>query len=309
MRTYVHTLRQIHRWLAIAVSPFLFLIIVSGMILAFQPILAVSPEGGSTPAGLLAALQQADPAGRATSLAFVENGRAFELGSRHNGPAGRFDAVTGVQTGPAGSGFYAFARRLHEGLLVHAKWLVTAVTVMTVFLIVSGLLLGWRRLRMSWRGWHAGLGWMALPLVALTPLSGMLLALHIGNGGIAAQGGGRPLDLAAAIEIASHETDVSHLLSARAIHRGAVVLTLREGVSTVQYVVSDRGGVQRNPGQGWIRAIHAGTWAGAWSGIFTLISVLPLLGLLVTGLVPWIRRSRAGTTGGHQNIRTMAGGI
>jgi sulfite reductase (NADPH) flavoprotein alpha-component len=307
MRPFVHPLRLIHRWLALAVSPFLLLIILSGMILAFRPILSAAPAGGVNVSTLVAAMDQADPHGHAASLEFSADGRSLQLRSRRSGPDGLFDAASGVQTGELGFDLFAFARSLHEGLLIHANWLITLVTIVTVFLIGSGLFLGWRRLRNTWSGWHAALGWLALPLVLLTPLTGMLMALHIGSARMPYhESGGRPLSLAAAIEIASHEVNLTRLVSARSFRRGSVMLAVQDGAGTKQYLVSDRGGVQPNAGPGWIRMLHEGTWAGAWSGVLTLLSVVPLLGLWFTGLVPWLRRARQAGEQSSTHPKNMA---
>lgn len=307
MRSSPCSLRQIHRWLALAVSPFLLLIIVSGMVLAFKPILATAPAGGVDVPALIATLDRIDPHGRAGSLEFSVDGHSLEVRSRRSGPNGRFDAISGVQTGDAGFDIYAFARGLHEGLLIHAKWLVTLVTIITVFLIGSGLSLGWRHLRNSWSGWHAGLGWLALPLMVLTPVTGMLMALHVDSTRPVYHDVERPLSIASALEIASHELDLRQLVSASDSRHGTVMLTLKEGAGSARYLVSDPGGVQRNAGSGWIRMLHEGTWAGAWSGVLALLSAVSLLVLWITGMVPWLRRARPMKSGYSINAGDMTG--
>lgn len=307
MRSSPCSLRQIHRWLALAVSPFLLLIILSGMVLAFKPILATAPTGGVDVPSLLATLDRVDPHGRAGSLEFSGDGHSLELRSRRSGPNGRFDATSGVQTGEAGFDIYAFARGLHEGLLIHAKWVVTLITIITVFLIGSGLSLGWRRLRNNWGGWHAGLGWLALPLVVVMPVTGMLMAFNVGSARPAYHDVGRPLSIASALEIASHELDLRQLVGASSSRHGAVTLTLKEGAGNARYLVSDPGGVQRNAGSGWIRMLHEGTWAGAWSGVLALLSAMSLLVLWITGMVPWLRRARPMKAGYSINPGDMAG--
>jgi sulfite reductase (NADPH) flavoprotein alpha-component len=39
-----------------------------------------------------------------------------------------------------------------------------------------------------------------------------------------------------------------------------------------------------------VQELHAGTWAGAWSGALNLLSALVLMGITGTGLYGWLRR-------------------
>lgn len=85
--------------------------------------------------------------------------------------------------------------------------------------------------------------------------------------------------------------DLSKLTQVRNFRGGGVMLTVLDGLQPRQYVVSGSGEVTRTEGPGWVRMLHEGTWAGAWSGVFTLITTFPLLGLLVTGCLKWLRRT------------------
>jgi sulfite reductase (NADPH) flavoprotein alpha-component len=289
MRSLLPSLLKLHRWLALVTAPILLLIILSGVVLAFKPIV----EGGArSPVDvpvLITSLNKADPRGRAGSLSMAADGRSFELRSRGPGPSGRFDAASGVKTGELGFDLFAWARNLHENLLIGANWLVTLVTIVSVLLIVSGLLLGWRTLRHTLSGWHAGLGWLGLPLVALTPVTGLMMALHLGMPQLPFYEGGHPQPIARVLEIASGQTDLTRLSLARNFRRGAVMLTVQTDTRPVQLLVSGAGELQA-VSPSWVRMLHEGNWAGAFSGVLNLFSALPLLGLLITGVLGWWRR-------------------
>ncbi len=293
MSPLLRGLLKIHRWIAIVFSILFLLVIVSGMVLAFKPVVdAQTAERIAVPT-LIKALNAADPAGKAGAVAIAGDASVFSLSGRGRGPSGNFDMQSGTKLSEAGFDLFSFTRRLHENLLIGADWLVTATTIAMVFLIVSGLFFGWRTLRNNATGWHLGLGWLSLPLLALTPVTGLLMAFHLGMPQLPDYTpASRPLPLAEAITIASQHADLSGLSLARNFRAGAVMLTTRTDSGNAQYIVSGQGEFRSMSGPGWVRSLHEGTWAGAWSGILTLISTFPLLGLMGTGLWTWWRRTQ-----------------
>ncbi|MFX8715870.1 hypothetical protein ABTM38_19570, partial [Acinetobacter baumannii] len=76
------------------------------------------------------------------------------------------------------SDIFPWARVTHERLLGQA-WLVTSSTVAMVALMVLGILMGWPRLRNTLSGWHKGTAWFALPLILLSPLTGLCMAFGL----------------------------------------------------------------------------------------------------------------------------------
>ncbi|MDO6387843.1 PepSY-associated TM helix domain-containing protein [Uliginosibacterium sp. 31-12] len=292
MRSLIPFLTQAHRWLALLTAPVLLLIILSGLVLAFKPVV----ESGARPpvdvASLSRALEQADPGHKAGVMSLSSDGTRFVLSARGTGAMGEFDAQSGARVGAAGFDLFGLARNLHTNLLVGAGWLVTLTTSVTVILFLSGFLLGWRRLRNTLSGWHAGLGWLAWPLAALTPVTGLMMAFHLGTASLPHYEAGRPLPLVKVIEIASQQVDLSKLAQVRTFRGGAVMLTVQDEPRAALYLVTSAGELLRSGGPGWVRMLHEGTWAGAFSGLFTFMSTLPLLGLLLTGLLTWWRRHR-----------------
>jgi len=301
MRALKPLLMKLHRWAALITAPVLLLIVLSGMVLAFKPIVQMGAKASVDVPALITALDQADPQGRAGVLTMASDGKNFELSSRRSGSAGSFDAQTGAKVGEAGFDVFNFARELHVSLLLGARWLVTTVTIISVLIILTGFSGRWTKFRPTLSGWHVNLGWLSWPLVALTPVTGMLMALHLGMPGMphnasmsghsSSYGAGRSLPVAQVLEVASKEVDLSKLTQVRNFRGGGVMLTVLDGLQPRQYLVSGSGEVTRTEGPGWVRMLHEGTWAGAWSGVFTLISTCPLLGLLVTGSLKWLRRN------------------
>lgn len=308
-------LLKVHRWAAIATAPFLLLITFSGMVLAFQPILAGNSAAAIEVPTLVSAIRQADPDGRAESLTMAPDGKSFDLRTRRSA-LGTFDTLTGTKTGEPGFDVFGFARALHVSLLLGARWLVTFVTIVSVIIIVLGFSGRWTKFRHTLSGWHNSMGWWMWPLAALTPVTGMLMALHLGMPYQAGMGGshrgssgyghgGRPAleqvtrntpSLADIIERAAQQANLEQFSQIRGTRGGGMLLSVHDKLQATQYIVSGNGALQPTDGPGWVRMLHEGTWAGAWSGVFTLLSTFPLLGLLVTGMLKWWRRTRAPRT-------------
>ncbi|MFT4173039.1 MAG: PepSY-associated TM helix domain-containing protein [Rhodocyclaceae bacterium] len=291
-RLTVPLLLKLHRWIAIALSPVLLLLTLSGAILAFKPVADDAHRVAVDVPALVSALEQADPQGRAGTLSIAPDGKTFTLASRRDGPTGVFDMATGARRGEAGFDVFEAMRRLHVNLMVGADWLVTLGTVAMVALIVSGLLFNWRSLRNTLSGWHVGMGWLSLPLMALTPVTGLLMAFHLGMSPLPRYAGtAHPLPLAQVLHIAGEQTDLGKLMRVRNFRRGGVMLSVqRAGVSPATYIVAGTGQFVRMDEAGWVRMLHIGNWAGAYSGVLTFLSTLPLFGLLFTGLLAWWRR-------------------
>lgn len=301
MRTVLPLLLKVHRWIALILSPVFLLVILSGAVLAFKPVVDAGERVAIDPATLVSSLAFADPQGKAGTLSVAADGKTFTLQSRGTGPTGVFDLASGERVGKVGFDLFNFMRRLHENLFIGAGWLVTLAAVAMSVLIVSGLFFGWRKPRNTLSGWHAGFGWLTWPLMALTPLTGLLMAFHLGMPGLPRMASAeKSLPIAQVIAIASKQADLSQLGMARNFRRGSVMLSAQdENGDATQYLVSGDGQVVKTQGEGWVRMLHQGTWAGAFSGVLTFLSTIPLFGLLYTGVLAWWRRFRyMGSRGG-----------
>lgn len=291
-------LTQAHRWIALALAPLFLLILLSGAVLAFKPILDAARDGAEAtatvtePAAVAALLESVDPEGRARSVEILGDGLVSIA------DVGIYDPATGERTGTADAGFDLFgtAERLHKNLLVGAGIVVEVATYAMLLIVVAGPFLAWPRLRRTLMGWHLGLGWALLPLALLLPLTGVLMTLHVGTGELPRfPSATAPLPLATALEHAAAETDLSGLHMVRRFRGGTVLVMTRGTAGTRAYIVTDAGVSALDRSGNWPKTLHEGTWAGAWSGIVNLAGALGLTGLTVTGFMSWFTRRRQAT--------------
>ncbi|MFZ9528957.1 MAG: PepSY domain-containing protein [Burkholderiales bacterium] len=70
-------------------------------------------------------------------------------------------------------------RRIHEKLQFDAEWLVTASTVAMLVLALLGVVMGLPRFSNTLSGWHKGIAWVGMPLIVLSPLTGLFLATSV----------------------------------------------------------------------------------------------------------------------------------
>ncbi len=289
---------QAHRWIALALAPLFLLILLSGAVLAFKPILDAAGDGAEAaatvaePAAVAALLERVDPEGRARSVEILADGLVSIT------DIGIYDPATGERTGTADTGFDLFgtAERLHKDLLAGAGIVVEIATYAMLLIVAAGPFLAWPRLRRTLLGWHLGLGWALLPLALLLPLTGVLMTLHVGMGEMPRiPRATTPLPLATALEQASAETDLSGLWMVRRFRGGTVLVMTRGTAGARAYIISDAGVSALDRSGNWPKTLHEGTWAGAWSGTLNLVGAFGLTGLTLTGFLSWFRRRRQAT--------------
>ena len=175
-------LLRLHRWITLVFAIPLAVLIVTGLILSVEPIMQdAATRGLSLPAArVVAALDKHDPEGKARGLQI----RAYEnrLVLQGVGADGSLDLD--LKTGEAvddnartmPSDIFSTAKGLHEHFIYDLRWVVTASTIAMVVLIVIGVFMGWPRIRNTMSGWHQGMAWFGLPILALSPITGLMLA-------------------------------------------------------------------------------------------------------------------------------------
>jgi uncharacterized iron-regulated membrane protein len=286
-------LLKFHRWIALLFALPLLFVLGTGLILSFEPWLidrAIEP-GSVTPAGVQALLSQHDPDGRARALVYRSYDNTLSIGAGRGG-----GTVVDVATGQALPGpsalasFLGSTRRMHETLLVDAGWLVIASTVTMLVLALLGVLMGLPRIANTLSGWHKAMAWGLLPLIVLSPLTGLFLAWGVtftspASPGASAQG--VRMSLAEAVRIVGERHDLSTLVWLRP-QGGRLLARVVEGGEFRVYQVTREGtaAVPRN----WPRLWHEGNFAGLWSALMNLVTSLAMIGLLVTGPWLWLRR-------------------
>lgn len=237
-------------------------------------------------------LAQYDPQGKASGIVM----RAYENRLTINGAgvSGKTDIV--LSTGTAvddSAGFrlsnvFMASRRLHEHFLFEQEWVVTVSTIAMLVLMLLGVLMGWPRLRNTISGWHQGVAWFGLPLAVLSPVTGLMLAYGITFSLPPKTAPGPKISIAQAVEVLGKEHDLSGLIWLR--QRGPRLMArLNEGGAFRVYTLSAKGAEPM--GANWPRALHEGNFAGVWSGIMVLVTALGLAGLMITGLILYVRRA------------------
>lgn len=283
---------RIHRYLALTFALPLLVVVATGLVISFEPIIAEFPAAGGrlTAEALEPSIRRADPEGRAGTLFMSARDGTFSLGGRG---AARVSIATGEKLPDAseGPGLMRLSRGLHQTLLLDETgfWIVIGSTVVLLMLLVIGLFLGLpTRLRSTMLGWHKAMGWFLSPLLILSPATGLALAF----GWFAPPRGERvapPPTLIEAVRIVGAQHDLNNVVWIR--RRGAnLIARVNDGGEWRTYAVG-RDALVPQP-RNWPRLLHEGNWGGVLSGGLNVVVSVALLGLLGTGGVIWWRRRR-----------------
>ncbi len=281
-------LLTLHRWITLVFALPLLAIIMTGLILSFEPMVQVSGLS-DTPidaARVVELVKRYDPDGKARGLSINAGAQRMTLQGTGT-PA--IDLATGEPaTSSAGlSDLFLWARITHERLLGQA-WLVTSSTIAMTSLMVLGILMGLPRLRNTLSGWHKATAWFALPLILLSPLTGLCMAFGLTfQSAPAPSASGRPLPLPDAIRTVAASHDLAHMISIGA-RGGRVMARIYEDGELRAYSVNSSGvtALPRN----WPRLIHEGNWSAMIASGLNIVTSIALMTLLSTGLLIWARR-------------------
>jgi uncharacterized iron-regulated membrane protein len=278
-------LLRLHRWVSLTFSLPLLVIIVTGLILSFEPmaqVAAVKPQSVDA-ARVVALIKQYDPDGKARGLAIDASTQHLTL---QGAPGAEIDMTTGATADkPATSGVFLWARRTHEHL-IGIPGLTAISTVAMVIVMIIGILMGLPRLRNTLSGWHKGAAWFTLPLILLSPLTGLCLEFGLTFAGGAPPAAAKRISLPEAVSIVARDHDLSQVNSI-GNRGGRMMARIIEGDELRAYAVTPDGlsALPRN----WPRLLHEGNWSLIGSAANVLISVV-LLGLLMTGVLIWTQR-------------------
>src|SRR5262249_709295 len=154
---------------------------------------------------------------------------------------------------------------------------VSTSTIAMLVIMILGIAMGWPRLRNTLPGWHKGAAWLTLPLILLSPVTGLCLAF-----GLTLQGGpppaptGRPLPLADAVGIVAQSHDLAQLVSIGA-RGGRMMVRLYDGGELRAYAIT--GDCLVALPRNWPRLIHEGNWSAMISAPLNLVTSIVLFGL------------------------------
>lgn len=288
-------LLRLHRWLTLIFAVPLAVVLVTGLILSFEPIAYDRAlTGRSVSLALVeAALQRHDPQAKANTIAIraYEGTAVISQGRGRAAAAVRVDLATGEAIAPDRrllSDLMMTSRRLHESLLLDLKWLVDVTTIALLVSMLLGLSMGWPWFRNSLGGWHRTIAWGLLPLLVLSPLSGLAIAYGITFSGAPARIEGAPLALREAVRTVAARHDLANVIWIRP-QGGAMRVRLYDGGSATVMAVT-KGGLVAGASN-WPRILHEGVWARAWSGILNVVTSIAFIALMATGLIIWARRT------------------
>ena len=128
---------------------------------------------------------------------------------------------------------------------------------------------------------------MLLPLLILSPLTGVFMALRITFGGEAPPRS-QPVPVLEAVRMVAQKHDLSGLQSIRS--RGPRQMALvTEGSTRYTYLVTKEG-LKEAPSN-WPRAFHQGDFFGIWGGVMNVMLSLAFFLLMGTGMWIWAKRT------------------
>jgi uncharacterized iron-regulated membrane protein len=285
---------RFHRWITLLFAVPLLVVIVTGLILSVEPIAQQAKlDRPLVKEQVLGWLAEHDPQGKATGLAVRSYEQTLTIAGVGDDGEVEIDLATGEveeagETGFAWSEVFRTSRRMHETLLLDMGWLVTASTFAMLGIAVLGIAMGLPRFRNSLGGWHNGAAWLTLPLVIISPLTG--LAIVYGVTFLPAQQGPRPAPVAIreAVDIIARTHDLGALTSLRT-RGGRLIARIHTPDGLIGYVVT-KDGLQAPP-RNWPRSIHEGNWSPLLAPAINIVVSIVFVGLWFTGLVIWARRT------------------
>ncbi len=285
-------LLRLHRWTTLVMALPWIVILSTGLVLSFEPMLMDRTVTGNSLslATVQAALAKHDPDGKATMLNIRAYDQILMLQESRSTPPILVDLKTGEQVASNPwrlSAVFSLARRIHESLLLDLKWLVTASTIAMLVSILFGIFMGLPRLRNTVSGWHQVAAWGTLPLLILSPLTGLAIAYGINFTPPPAKPQGAPVKLADALVRVAAQHDLASVYWIRP-QGGATRTRIYDG-REARVMTVNQDGLVAGP-QSWPRVLHEGNWAGFWSGLLNALVSVVFIGLMGTGLWMWWSR-------------------
>lgn len=283
-------LLRLHRWIAVIFALPLAFIIATGLLLSLQPLLQA---GSIKPASISLEklegwMQKFDPDSKVRALSVDTYAGTLTLGGGRGERGTVIDTNTGAETAErnALSDIVRSSRGLHEHFLFDLRWVVTWSTVAMLFIIAIGIFMGLPRRANTLSGWHKMTAWILLPLLFLSALSGLFMALGLTFSEPAPRS--KPVPLREAVRMLAAQHDLSGLEFIRD-RGGRQMARIQDGANQRTYLVTPEG-LKAAPSN-LPRTFHEGVFLGIWGGVMNLILSLAFALLLTTGLIIWGRRT------------------
>jgi uncharacterized iron-regulated membrane protein len=286
-------LLKLHRWTTLVFAIPLAVVIVTGLIISFEPILQDRLLSGRSMSlvQVEAALAKFDPERKANTLNIRAYDNAVVIFEGRGSAGKRVDLASNTLVPPGKSlwsDLFGETRRLHQNLIYDLRWLVDAATIAMLVSMLFGLFMGLPFFRNTLGSWHRATAWILSPLLFLSPLTGLAIAYGITFAGPPPKIDGPPVPLFEAVKLVAAKHDLASVIWIRP-QGGATRVRLYDGREAKVMAVT-KAGLVEGP-QSWPRVLHEGVWAGAWSGVLNVVTAAALAALMTTGLVIWARRS------------------
>lgn len=283
-------LLRLHRWITVILAIPLATLIVTGLILSYAPI---QQSAGITPGSLKlsqleAHLTKHDPQGKARGIIFDHGAGTMSILGKSRRDRTVVDMASGEKTSKRHwfSSWNRFARPLHEHFVYDLDWLVPLSTAAMLVSIIIGMFMGWPRYSRTLSGWHKVTAWSLLPLLILSPLSGLLISYRVSLSDPAPRS--KPMPLIEALRVTAKQHDPSTIVNIR--QRGSrQSVMINTGSSQSLYLPTPEG-LKPLPAN-LPRVFHQGDFFGIWGGVMNVIVSLAFCFLLGSGLWIWARRT------------------
>jgi uncharacterized iron-regulated membrane protein len=289
---FKYWLLKLHRWITLIFALPLATIIVTGLMLSFEPMLFTQGAGEKllTIEKLNGYLKEHDPDNKARAIAYRSYAQVLTI----DGVGDEGEVEINVKTGEeldkdsTLTEMLRGAKGIHQHLIYDLGWLVTASTFAMMALIVLGILMGLPRFANSVSGWHKGTAWVLLPLIILSPLTGLFLAYRITF--ITPQTGARPspITLQNAIKVVVAKHDIASIIWIRP-QGGGMMARVNDGGEFKTMRVLEAG-LSESP-RNLPRLIHEGTWSSYLAPLLNVLVSLAFTLLMVSGLIIWTRKT------------------
>lgn len=291
------SLARWHRLTALTLSPVFVVLLVTGAILAFRPMLATpAPVAPAVDvAHLLSLLTRIDSAGTLRVVGISEDARVAMVGRGREMPTA-YDIATGAIVplpAEAAVNFYDRIERIHRNLWLGLGGLVTLAAFALLFQVLVGPFLAPLRSPRTILTWHSAVGWVLWPLAVLVPLTAVLIQLPLGRplGPRRGASAASAIPMVESLRQADGLAGISHLGLAQRLPDGSLIFITSGPEGDARRMLHD-GKISRLDGgfAQFAHRVHTGEWGGVWGGVVDLGGVLVLVSLLTTGLWSWWRR-------------------
>ena len=287
---------RIHRWLGVALSPVIVLMLLSGIVLAARPWMDSRHPVVQRPIDverLIANVSRLDSAHVADLLVVMPRRTQFVLVSRRGGARGPFDIVTGAPVPEASAPAPELLDRagaVHDDLGIGAGWLVSLGSVALVLIAGIGPFLSRNAGRGTILGRHVRTGWLLMPLALWLPATLVMIRLELPK---RSPPDATTMSMEASLRRASVAMDLRGVGVVQAMPGWTFLVASVDGRKPERFLMHE--GVV-TPLKGRLArlgyTLHEGSWGGPLGGIVNVVAALVMLWMLGTGLVSsWRRRA------------------